>query len=334
MGTIRKHLVVCAAAALAALAVASSGNRPALAKDLPVEPGTLRIAVTPWLGYAMWYIAQEKGFFKANGLDDVKLINFGDNKDINAALASGRLEADNESIQTLMANVQGGIPIKGILLVDASTKADAILANDTIKSVADLKGKKVAFEEGSASDLLLHYILKKNHMTTADIKVVQMPADSAGAAIISGSVPAAVTYEPYISAALAADKHIKLLAEAGEAPGLISDIFAVREDILKDRPGQVQALLKSWDQAVSYYRDHPAEGRAIISKGVGSDPKDLETAFDGVSYYSVGESESALKGQFKTETYPAIVKAALAIGMIKEPVPFDKVIDPDPVPAQ
>ena len=51
-------------------------------------------------------------------------------------------------------------------------------------------------------------------------------------------------------------------------------------------------------------------------------------------YFWVGESESALKGRLKTETYPAIVEAALAIGMIKEPVPFDKVIDPDPAPAQ
>ncbi|MER9876377.1 ABC transporter substrate-binding protein [Mesorhizobium sp. M0195] len=169
----------------------------------------------------MWYIAQEKGFFKANGLEGVELTNFVEDKDMGAAVAAGQVDGDNESIQQLLAKVQAGIPIKGVLLLDASTKADAILVNSDIKTVADLKGKQVAFERGSTSDLLLNYVLQKNGMTIDDVNVLPMPAASAGTAIISGTVPAAVTYEPYISAAVAADKNIKVLAEAGEAPGLI-----------------------------------------------------------------------------------------------------------------
>lgn len=326
MGNIRKYLVG-AAAVLAVMAGLPAAVQPSLAEDLPVEPGVFKLAVSPWLGYGMWYIAQEKGFFKANGLEGVELINFVEDKDMGAAVAAGQLDGDNESIQQLLAKVQAGIPIKGVLLLDASTKADAILVNDQVKGVADLKGKQVAFEKGSTSDLLLNYILQKNGMTIDDVSALPMPAANAGTAIISGTVPAAVTYEPYISAAVAADKTIKILAEAGEAPGLISDVLVIPDNVLEDKPGQVQAILKSWDQALEYYRAHTEEGRAIIAKGVGAEPADLVTAFDGVSYYSVSESQDALNGLFKSDTYPGIVKAAIAAKLIDQDIPYDKSID-------
>jgi NitT/TauT family transport system substrate-binding protein len=327
MGIIRNRLIG-AAAMLAAVTSVSFAAQQAIADDLPVEPGVFKLAISPWLGYGMWYIAQEKGFFKANGLEGVELINFVEDKDMGAAVAAGQVDGDNESIQQLLAKVRAGIPVKGVLLLDASTKADAILANSAIKTVADLKGKQVAFERGSTSDLLLNYVLQKNGMTIDDVNVLPMPAANAGTAIISGTVPAAVTYEPYISAAVAADKTIKVLAEAGEAPGLISDVLAVPEETLKKKPGQVQAMMKSWDQALEYYRAHTEEGRAIIAKGVGAAPSDLATAFDGVSYYSVGESQAALNGAFKSDTYPGIVKAALAAKLIDQDVPYESAIDP------
>jgi NitT/TauT family transport system substrate-binding protein len=327
MGIIRNQLFA-AAALLAVASAAPFASQPAMAQDLPVEPGVFKLAISPWLGYGMWYVAQEKGFFKANGLEGVELTNFVEDKDMGAAVAAGQVDGDNESIQQLLAKVQAGIPIKGVLLLDASTKADAILVNEEIKSVADLKGKQVAFERGSTSDLLLNYVLQKNGMTIDDVKVLPMPAASAGTAIISGTVPAAVTYEPYISAAITADKSIKVLAEAGEAPGLISDVLAIPEETLKKKPGQVQAMLKSWDQALEYYRAHTEEGRAIIAKGVGTEPADLATAFDGVSYYSVGESQAALNGKFKSDTYPGIVKAALAAKLIEKDIAYEAAIDP------
>lgn len=322
MGIIRNSFV--GAAALLAVATAA---QPTMAQDLPVEPGVFKLAISPWLGYGMWYVAQEKGFFKANGLEGVELTNFVEDKDMGAAIAAGQVNGGNESIQQLLAKVQAGLPVKGVLLLDASTKADAILVNSEIKTVADLKGKQVAFERGSTSDLLLNYILQKNGMTIDDVNVLPMPAASAGTAIISGTVPAAVTYEPYISAAVAADKTIKVLAEAGEAPGLISDVLSIPDETLKTKPGQVQAMLKSWDQALEYYRAHTEEGRAIIAKGVGAEPADLATAFDGVSYYSVAESQAALNGVFKSDTYPGIVKAALAAKLIEKEIPYEAAID-------
>src|SRR5690606_15228991 len=117
----------------------------------------------------------------------------------------GELDMANVATHTAMAIAAAGVPIKVVALLDVSTTADAIIADDTVATVADLKGKPVAYEEGTTSDILLNYALAQVGMSTADIQRVPMPAADAGAALIGGRVPVAVTYEPYLSLAMLQD---------------------------------------------------------------------------------------------------------------------------------
>lgn len=303
--------------------------------SIPAKPeaGTFKIGIEPWLGYGQWHVAAAKVLFKKSGLDDVQIVNFSEDKDINAALASGQLDAANIATHTAMGMVAAGLPVKIVSLLDFSLKADAILAGSDIKSIADLKGKNVAFEEGTTSDILLHYALSSNGMSIDDITRVPMPAADAGAALIAGKVPVAVTYEPYISTALAQDKNVKLLFEAGKDPGLVSDVLVVREEVLKSKPGQVLAMIKAWDAALNDYKTNTDADRTIISKAVGASPDDLKTAFDGVQYYSSGEASKAFAGDFKSKTFPDVLKAAKQAGLVPSDVSFDAIVDPSFVDA-
>ena len=297
--------------------------------SIPAKPevGTFKIGIEPWLGYGQWHVAAAKDLFKKSGLDDVQIVNFSEDKDINAALASGQLDAANIATHTAMGMVAAGLPVKIVSLLDFSLKADAILAGSDIKSIADLKGKNVAFEEGTTSDILLHYALSSNGMSIDDITRVPMPAADAGSALIAGKVPVAVTYEPYISTALAQDKNVKMLFEAGKDPGLVSDVLVVREEVLKSKPGQVLAMIKAWDAALNDYKTNTDADRAIISKAVGASPDDLKTAFDGVQYYSSGEASKAFAGDFKSKTFPDVLKAAKQAGLVPSDVAFDAIVD-------
>ncbi len=274
------------------------------------EPGTFKIGIEPWLGYGQWHVAASKDLFKKAGLEDVELVNFSEDKDINAALASGQLDAANIATHTAMGMVAAGLPVKIVSLLDFSLKADAILAGSDIKSVADLKGKNIAFEEGTTSDILLNYALASNGMTINDIVRVPMPAADAGTALIAGRVPVAVTYEPYISTALAQDKNIKLLFEAGKDPGLVSDVLVVREEVLKQKPGQVLAMIKALGCGSGRLQGQYRGGPRHHLEGRGRLPDDLKTAFDGVQYYTSAEAAKAFAGDFKTKTFADVLKAA------------------------
>ncbi len=292
------------------------------------EAGSFKMGIEPWLGYGQWYVAQEKGLFAENGLKDVQIVNFSEDKDINAALASGQLDAANVATHTAMGMVAAGLPVKIVLLLDVSMKADAIIAGKGIDKITDLKGKQVAFEEGTTSDILLKYALAKNGMSIDDVKPVPMPASDAGSALIAGRVPVAVTYEPYLTAAMAQDKDVKEIFPASEDPGLISDVLVVRDDVIKSRPGQILAMVKSWAAAVDSYNADTAGARAIISKAVGSSVDELNTAFDGVRYYSLADNKTALTGDFTTKIFVDVEAAAKNAGLLQGDVTPEQMIDP------
>jgi NitT/TauT family transport system substrate-binding protein len=276
---------------------------------------TLRIGTQPWLGYGPWWIAQEKGFFAARGVN-VQLINFIQDQDINAALASRRLDGANIATHTAINFIDRGVDIRLVLLMDASYEADAIIADASIKSIKDLRNKRVAFEEITTSDLLLTYALRENGMSKSDIRPVPMPAADAGTALIAGRVDVAVTYEPYLTAALRrSDKHY-LLYTARSKPGLISDALAMRSDVLENNPEAVRAMLLAWQDAMEFMASNPLEAKEIIARNVGSSLDELEPAMAGVKFYDLAENKAALKGEFR-DVVREVAQVMLSNGWIK-----------------
>ncbi|EJC74974.1 ABC-type nitrate/sulfonate/bicarbonate transport system, periplasmic component [Rhizobium leguminosarum bv. trifolii WSM2012] len=292
-----------------------------------VEPGIFKMSIQPWIGYGMWYVAQDKGIFAANGLEGVEFIPYTEDAANLAILASGEIQGTNSATHNVLQHLQESPDYHIAMIEDYSTTADAIVSPKSISSVADLKGKSIAFEDGTTSHLLIADALKKADLKLSDLNWTNTPASQAAAAVLSGSTDAMVTYEPYISTALKADPNLKLLYTAAENPGLISDCFVVTTRTLKERPGQVRAMVKSWGDAVDLYKKNPQECQAIIAKGVGSDPSELGTTFEGVHYYTLEENKTLLTGEYATKTFPAVNAAALELGLIKKTFEAKDVID-------
>lgn len=278
---------------------------------LPAHAETIKIGLQPWLGYGPLWVAEQKGFFEQNGVD-VELINFTWDQDVAAALASGNIQVISAATNTVILNINNGVDLKGFMVMDGSTTADAILAGNNIASIPELKGKKVAYEIGSTSDLLINYALNSNGLTIADVEAVPIAAADAGLALIAGRVHVAVTYEPYISAALAQGPDFKVLYTAGEKPGLISDVLAAETGFISENQEELIGIIKAWDQAVTFLRDNPEEGGQIIADAVGSPIEEFNTAFSGVHLYDISENAETLKGEFQAtvEEIGAIMQQA------------------------
>jgi NitT/TauT family transport system substrate-binding protein len=284
------------------------------------------MGIQPWLGYGAWYIAQDKGYFTDNGVA-VELKDFEADADINAALASKNLDVANVASHTALQFVENGVDVKIVLLLDASTSADAIISAGQVSSVADLRGQQIAYEEGTTSDLLLNYALAGEGMTIADVQKVPMGAAEAGAALIAGQVPVAVTYEPYITEAKEQNPAVTSIFEAGAKEGLISDVLVVRSEVLEQRRGDVEKLVKAWGASLDYYNADPTDGRAIIARGVGEEPDALTTAFDGVHFFDLAANKQELSGGYAESTLPAVKDAATAAGLLTGDVDIASVID-------
>jgi NitT/TauT family transport system substrate-binding protein len=136
-------------------------------------------------------------------------------------------------------------------------------------------------------------------------------------------VDVAVTYEPYISTALAENSDLSLLYSAAERPGLISDVLVIRADL---DPQTATALLKVWDEALAFYQSNPDEAKAIIAAAVGSTAGELQTAFDGVQFYTLAESKAELFGQ-PSALLADVAEVAKSIGLFETLPDLTRIVD-------
>lgn len=318
-------LLAMSLAACTAAAPSAAPAAPAPESDAPAAT-VVRIGTQPWIGYGPWWIAQEQGLFAKHGIE-AQLIDFVQDTEVNAAFAAGEMDVANLATHTAIKLFANGVDLRIVLLEDASTEADAIIAGANVPDVAALKGQTVAYEEGATSDLLLNYALQQNGLTLADIQPAPMPAADAGSALIAKQVAAAVTYEPYISAAQAQDPSVQVIYTAAADPGLISDVLAARTGFAQENPQTMQALLQVWDEAVQFLADNPDEGRAIIAAAVESDPEELVSAFDGVQFYTLEQNRTGLADGSTLAVLQDVLSVSQSIGLVKEAPDLSSLLD-------
>lgn len=314
-----------AIAALALTGCASGGGSTADSGTGDAKAFTM--GTQPWLGYGQWYVAEDQGFFDDRGVA-VDISNFNADAEMNAALAAGHLDMANVGSQAALQFVEQGLDVSVVMMLDTATTADAIIGGEGIGSIEDLKGKSVAYEEGATSEFLLSEALAAHGLDIkTDIEVVPTDADQVASMLVSGKVQAGVTYEPYVTQALATNDALSMLESGADYPGLISDVLVVRNDVLKERGDEVAEVIAAWGDATDFTDENTEEGRAIIAKAIGESPEDLASAFDGVHFYTIAENREQLEGTFATETLPSLAKVAESIGLIKGSVDAASIID-------
>ncbi|MBI0576162.1 ABC transporter substrate-binding protein [Neobacillus cucumis] len=259
----------------------------------------INLGVATWVGYSPLYIAQEKGFFKKNGIN-VNLMKMESNTDRRTALAANRLQGFASTVDTHVVTAASNVPVVQVVALDDSHGGDGIVAKKEIKSLKDLKGKRVAVQtDGGASFFWFLYLLKQEGIDFKDIDAQNMTAGDAGAAFVANKVDAAVTWEPWLTKA----KHTNfgsVLMTSAASPGVITSTIAMRKDFTKENPKAVKALVKSWFEAVEYYKTNKEDALKIMAKAMGQSPTELEESLQGVQFYD----EAGNKKYFGTKDHP------------------------------
>jgi sulfonate transport system substrate-binding protein len=157
-----------------------------------------------------------------------------------------------------------GIDLKVVAAFSRAPKAFSVMTkNPAIKTVADLKGRTVAGPKGTLLHHLLFAVLKQSGLKPADVKFVNMGIPQAQAALISGSIDAALIAGPSLVPAEAAGARVLANGE-GIVGGLT--VIAVSGAFLRDHPDLVKRYLKVHDQALRYLKNNPAESIRIVAE--------------------------------------------------------------------
>jgi NitT/TauT family transport system substrate-binding protein len=145
----------------------------------------LRIRYSVWVGYGPLFLAQQKGYFEAEKIE-VQLIKMEDPRESFLALGAGRLDGIVSTIDTMIPHLKTGKEFQYVLALGDSAGGEGIVARKEIKSIRDLRGKRVAVHEGSVSQFFLNLLLREAGLSEKDVQVVNMKHGDAGAAFVAG----------------------------------------------------------------------------------------------------------------------------------------------------
>ncbi|MDQ6422810.1 ABC transporter substrate-binding protein [Paenibacillus sp. LHD-117] len=268
----------------------SGGNSGDGGSDEPIT-----LALSPWPGWYMWYIAEEKGLFEKHGVN-VKLEFFPVYSDSLQALATGKVDANSQTLSDTLAPLSKGIKLKAVLVNDNSDGGDAIVSKTEIGSIAELKGKTVATELGTVDHLLLLTALAENGMTEKDVNFVNMTVNDAGPAFISGNTDASVLWEPFQTIAVKEGKG-KVLFSSKDTPGLIPDLLVFRQEVVEKRADDVQAIIDAWFEALAYYEENQEEAIALLAEKAETTPEDFKLGLDSIKLFSAEDNVHAFEAR-------------------------------------
>jgi sulfonate transport system substrate-binding protein len=277
----RRTLLVAALALLgSALGLSMSlSGKPAQAED-----NVLRIG---YQKYGTLVILKEKGTLEAAlqklGFS-VTWTEFPGGPQLLEALNVGAIDFGTTGEAPPIFAQAAGAPIVYVGFEPPAPKGEAILVpkDSPLKSVADLKGKKVALNKGSNVHYLLVRALEQAGLSVKDIDPVYLAPADGRAAFEQGAVDAWVIWDPFYAAAAAATG--ARILQDGENLVPNHQFFLAERGFAKANPKIIDAIVAELTAVDAWAKSDPKAAAAILSPKVGIPAEILEVALARQGY--------------------------------------------------
>jgi ABC transporter, substrate-binding protein, aliphatic sulfonates family len=236
------------------------------------------------------------------------------------AMASGSLDiAGVINTTSVILAAAGGNELQIISGFSKPTGLFAVVVKDpSIKSFADLKGKKVAGPKGTVLHQLLAAGLAKSGLAMGDVQFLQMDIPPARTALLAGQVDAALLAAANVLSAQAAGARVLATAEGYVLPQLV---IAARPAFARDYPELVELYVSVHRQALAWIASHEDEALAIGAKEQGISVEDAR-ALAAASHFTSGIGASELAAMRED------VKFMLSAGMLSSEIDPKRLLRP------
>ncbi len=166
----------------------------------------------------------------------------------------------------------------------AALTAEALIIpkDSPIKSIQDLKGKRVALNKGSNVHYLLLKILEKNNLKLSDIEVVYLPPSDARAAFERGAVDAWVIWDPFFAAA----EHQIGARVLADGTNLVNNhqFYLADRKFAEQHPEVLETVITELNSAADWVKNNQDQATQILEKPTGLSKDILKTSISRMSF--------------------------------------------------
>lgn len=209
--------------------------------------------------HAPLFVAEQQGFFKAQGLD-VTLIGPADSSDPPKLVAAGKADIAIDYEPQFMQQVARGLPLARIgSLINHPLNCLAVLQDGPIKSIPDLKNKNIGHSTGEVSSVMLQTMLQNHGLTLADVHSINVRYDLTQALLAKkvDAVTGVMRNFEIIQMQLSGHPARAFYPEENGVPTYDELIFVVNKNQLPD--ARFKKFLIAVKQGEDYLQKHPDE---------------------------------------------------------------------------
>jgi len=256
--------------------------------DIP----TVRIGIfTRSLSFVPYMVAKSKGWWEealAPYGATVEYTEFQSLPSINEAFASDRLDVVFEAEAPAIIGRAAGIDIKLKRMASSHIQRMIVQNDPAIKSIKDLRGKKIALLAGSSSHYGVNHLLVQNGLSAKDVEIIDMHPADAKAAFDSKQISAWGIWPPYPEQELLAGNGKTL----PKGKYLIQAGVIFRGAFEREHPEVTKDLLKVVRKSQNWIVAHPAEARSLVAKEFNLPLAVIEKAWPTLNFHpKVGRAE-------------------------------------------
>jgi NitT/TauT family transport system substrate-binding protein len=310
-----KFLKFIIAALLCATLLSSCGKEP-------VVP--LRIASSPWPGYEPVYLAREMGFLSP------KQVNIFELPSADITLESFRNRTADMATLTLDETLEllaSGVKLRILFVMDGSNGADAVMASPKIKTLADLKGRRIAIENIPLGVYMLSRTLNAANLAREDVLVVPATETKQVDMYKQGKADAFITFDPFKTQLAAQGAHV--IFDSSQIPDEIFDLMVVHEDVYLARRKEVCEVGRQWYRTLEYMKQSPDDASVRIARRLGVSVAEYQDMVSGISIPDRPGSLRLLSGKSPAIAVPAanLVQVMLKECQLKQSVDISAALD-------
>lgn len=312
------HLRGFVALALASLVATAAGAEELVVSNYGVSANGMPYAV-----------ALEKGYFKEEGANVTGIITSAGGGTTLRNMLAGNVPYGEVNPNVVVAAIQQGADIR-IVSDNVSTVAEfvwAVKPESPIRSVQDLKGKKVAYTNPrSTSQALATLVLQSGGLKTEDAELVKTGGFGEGvAALDAGLVDAAPVPEPLWSKF---QGKYRAIAKASEILPPLANVVGVAIGAQAQTKGDfVRAVIRARRKAVAFMQDKPDEAGDIIAKAYNLERDVARTAVRNLVTSTTAGVPYWGTGQIHMEGLKRAIEVQKMVGAISGDIDANKIVD-------
>ena len=262
-------VLVLALAAFLVMGSASAG----LFDFLGGGSDTVKIGYLPSDHDAALFVADAQGLYKNKGIN-TELVQFNNGGDLMTAMASGDVDVGYVGISPVLSSVSAGVPVKVISAAQIEGSGIIVTDDSNIEDAKDLAGKTIATPgEASIQHVLLAAYLKTNGMSLDDVNESAMKVPSINDALKTGNLPAAITFQPYVSLGEADDNIDELVDSSEIMPKHPCCVVVASDDFIKNNENTTKDIVAIHKEATTFINKNIEDGKT--SEVVKLLPKDI-----------------------------------------------------------